>query len=341
MKPIETETQLEDELSTPSAADIEAMRTLPGDILILGAGGKMGPSLAHLARRASDRAGTRRRVIAVSRFSQPEVRAELGRSGVETIECDLLDSEQILRLPLCENLLYMAGRKFGSTGRPDVTWASNTLMPAFAARRFSSSRVVVFSTGNVYPLVPVASAGSVETDPPDPVGEYAQSCLGRERIFEYYSREHGMKALLFRLNYAMDLRYGVLVDIARRVYDGQPVPLAVGHFNTIWQADANSYALRSLALCQSPPMVLNVTGPEIIPVRRAAMFFAERFRREATFEGEESGFALLGNAARCLSLLGPPTMTAQQLMENVAHWILAGGTSLNKPTHFEVSDGKF
>ena len=338
---IETEAQLEDALSTPTAADIEAMRLIAGDVMVLGAGGKMGPSLARLVRRASDQAGTRRRVIAVSRPSLPTARAELERSGVETVKCDLLDTESLAQLPRCENLLYLAGRKFGSTDRPDATWAINTLLPAFIATRFPASRIVVFSTGNVYPLVPASSAGSLETDPPEPVGEYAQSCLGRERIFEYYSRENGTNVLLYRLNYAMDLRYGVLVDIARKIHEGKPVPLTVSHFNTIWQGDANSYALRSLALCQSPPLVLNVTGPEIIPVRQVALFFAENFGRKVVFSGEESGKALLSNAARCHLLLGQPRVTARQLMEGVAHWIRAGGVSLQKPTHFEVSNGRF
>ncbi|HYK89805.1 MAG TPA: NAD-dependent epimerase/dehydratase family protein [Acidobacteriota bacterium] len=337
----ETEEQLEDVLSTPTAADTETMRLIAGDIMVLGAGGKMGPSLARLARRASDQVGIRRRVIAVSRFSQPAARRELERAGVDTVEVDLLDQGSISQLPRCQNLLYLAGRKFGSTDRPDVTWAINTLVPAFVAQHFSVSRIVAFSTGNVYPLVPLSSGGSVETDPMDPVGEYAQSCVGRERIFDYYSRQNGTQVLFYRLNYAMDLRYGVLVDIARRIHEGVPVPLTVSRFNTIWQGDANSYALRSLALCQSPPAVLNITGPEIISVRQAALFFAGRFGREAFFSGEETDKALLSNAARCHSLLGPPKVTAAQLMEWVACWIEAGGVSLQKPTHFEVSDGKF
>jgi dTDP-4-dehydrorhamnose reductase len=338
---IETESQLDDVLSTPSPADVEAIRLLSGDILVLGAGGKMGPSLTRLVRRACDLAGGRRRVIAVSIFGTPAARAELERYGIETVECDLLDTEQISRLPVCENVLYLAGRKFGSTDRPDVTWAINTLLPAFVARRFHTSRILAFSTGNIYPFMPVSSGGSVETDTPAPVGEYAQSCLGRERVFEYYSCENGTKILLYRLNYAIDLRYGVLVDIARKVHEGQPVPLGVSHFNTIWQGDANSYALRGLTLCQSPPLVLNVTGAEIVSVRSAAQFFGEKFGREVSFSGEESGRALLSNAARCRSLLGPPSVTAGQLMEAVAHWIKVGGADLNKPTHFEVSDGKF
>ncbi len=338
---IETEAHLEQALSTPNTADIDAMRVIAGDVMVLGAGGKMGPSLARLARRASDLAGTPRRVVAVSRFSSPAARAELDESGVETLECDLLNSDDVARLPGTENLLFLAGRKFGSTGRPDATWAINVMVPAFVARRYPASRIVVFSTGNLYPLVPISSGGSVESDPPDPVGEYAQSCLGRERIFEYFSRENGTKVLFYRLNYAMDLRYGVLVDIARRIREGTPVPLAISHFNTIWQADANSYALRCLALCQSPPMALNVTGPEVLSVRQAAKFFAGKFGREAAFSGIESGKALLSNASKCHGLLGLPSVTAPQLMEAVAHWIELGGGSLHKPTHFEVSDGKF
>jgi nucleoside-diphosphate-sugar epimerase len=257
---IETEEQLEERLSTPNERDVVLMRRLPGDVIVLGAGGKMGPSLAKLARRASDAAGTNRRVIAVSRFSSSEARDELENAGVETISCDLLDRDEVTKLPDCENVLFLAGRKFGSSGRSDLTWAMNTVVPANAAYRYRHSRIVAFSTGNVYPFVSAASGGSIETDEVQPRGEYAQSCLGRERVFEFFSNEYGTKCLVFRLNYAVDLRYGVLVDIARKVYDGQPVDLAIAHFNTIWQGDANSYALLCLELCESPPRILNVTG---------------------------------------------------------------------------------
>ena len=338
---IRSESELDDVLSAPGQGDVEAMRRLAGDIMILGAGGKMGPSLACLARRASDAAGRVRRVIAASRFSSSEIMDGLERRGVEIRQCDLTDVTSVERLPSCENVLFLAGRKFGSTDRPDYTWAINTLVPALVAGRFCDSRIVAFSTGNVYPFVAPASQGSKEEDAPAPAGEYAQSCLGRERIFEYYSRERGTQVVLFRLNYAVDLRYGVLVDIARRVHEGRAVPLDVGHFNAIWQADANSYALRSLALCQSPPRALNVTGSEIISVRDAARFFADRFGRAATFEGKESGVALLSNAERCHALLGRPAVSAGQLMEAVAGWIESGGRSLDKPTHFEVRDGRF
>jgi nucleoside-diphosphate-sugar epimerase len=341
MSIIENERQLEEKLSTPNSPDVEMARRLPGDVIVLGAGGKMGPSLAKLARRASDAAGTNRRVFAVSRFSNPQSRDELETSGVETISCDLLDRDEVAKLPDCENVLFLAGRKFGSSDRSDITWAMNTVVPANAAWRYGDSRMIVFSTGNVYQFVSADSGGSVETDEPQPRGEYAQSCLGRERVFEYFSRERGTRCLIFRLNYAVDLRYGTLVDIARKVYDGLPIDLGIGYFNTIWQGDANSYALRSLELCESPPRFLNVTGPEIIATCEAAEFFARRFGREAVFSGKDSGVALLNNASLCRRLLGEASVKLEELMEWVAGWVEIGGRSLNQPTKFEVSDGKF
>ncbi len=338
---IETEAQLEDVLSTPGHADIEAAGRIPGDIMVLGAAGKMGPSLIRLLRRASDAAGVSRRIIAVSRFSSDSVRNDLKRAGAETVACDLSDPRQVEQLPLSENLLYLAGRKFGSSARPELTWVMNVLVPAAVAGHFRSSRIVAFSTGNVYPFVPPESGGSVESDNPGPVGEYAQSCLGRERIFEYFSRENGTKMLLYRLNYATDLRYGVLTDIARKVQDGLPVPLQVGFFNTLWQGDANSYALRCLELCASPPQILNVTGPERLSVRKVAEFFASRFRCRLSLEGEESAGALLSNASQCHKLLGFPSVSATQMMEWVAHWIGIGGSNLNKPTHWEAKNGQY
>ncbi|MGH9768069.1 MAG: NAD-dependent epimerase/dehydratase family protein [Blastocatellia bacterium] len=341
MPHIENEQQLEERLSTPNDKDIALMRRLSGDVTLLGAGGKMGPSLAKLARRASDAAGTQRRIIAVSRFSDRQSRGDLEDVGVETLSCDLLDRDEVAKLPDCENVLFLAGRKFGSADRSDLTWAMNTIVPANAAYRYRDSRIVAFSTGNVYPFVTAASGGAVETDETQPRGEYAQSCLGRERVFEFFSREYGTRCLIFRLNYAVDLRYGVLVDIARKVYDGRPVDLTVGHFNAIWQGDANSYALQSLELCESPPRFLNVTGPEIVSVRGAAELYARRFGREAVFSGQESGEALLNNSSLCRRLLGEAEMKMEELMECVAHWVETGGKSLNMPTKFEVSDGKF
>jgi nucleoside-diphosphate-sugar epimerase len=337
---IKSELQLEDALSTPDAKDVEMMRRLSGDIIILGAGGKMGPSLASRIKRATEAAAVERRVIAVSRFSSSLSREHLESAGIETIECDLL-SRQLGDLPECENVFFLAGRKFGSTDRNDLTWAINSYLPGLVAERYRSSRIVAFSTGNVYPFIKLGSPGSVESDATDPLGEYANSCLGRERVFEYFSREHGMRCLIFRLNYAVDLRYGVLVDIARNVYAGNPVNLSVGSFNVIWQGDALSYALRSIELCESPLRILNVTGPEIASTRLVAEFYAQRFGREANFSGPESELALLSNASLCHQLLGYPSLSLAELMEAVAHWVEVGGASLGRPTKFEVTDGRF
>jgi nucleoside-diphosphate-sugar epimerase len=321
-------------LSRPAEQDVACLRRVAGDILILGASGKMGPSLARLCRRAADGAGSPRRVIAVSR-------SPIAEPGVEAISCDLLDRGAVAKLPPCPNVLFLAGRKFGSSGSPEMTWAMNTVVPAIVAERFASSRMVVFSTGNVYPLREPASGGARETDAPAPVGEYAQSCLGRERVFEYYSRVHGLRCLLFRLNYAVDLRYGVLVDIARKVHAGDPVELTVPAFNVIWQRDANSYALRSLEYCAAPPRILNITGRQTLSLRAAAEFFAARFQRPCRFTGVEGKVALLSDAAASHALLGPPAVAEETLLEMVAAWVERGGESLDKPTHFEVADGKF
>jgi nucleoside-diphosphate-sugar epimerase len=325
--------ELEDELSRPSGADVEFLRQLEGDILILGAGGKMGPSLARLCRRAADAAGGARRIVGVSRRL-------VAAPGIDWLCCDLLDRAQVARLPDCPNVLYLAGRKFGSSDSPELTWAMNTVTPANVAERFRRSRIVVFSTGNVYALRPVAAGGARETDAPAPVGEYAQSCLGRERVFEYFAKSHGLRCLFFRLNYAVDLRYGVLVDIARKVHAGEPVDLTVPAFNVIWQRDANSYALRALGHCGTP-RILNITGLETVAVRDAAEFFAARFGRSCRFLGDPGPVALLSDASAAAALMGPPGVDAARLMEMVAEWVLAGGESLHKPTHFEVADGKF
>jgi len=338
---VEGEAQLEELLSRPSPADVAFARTLAGDVLVLGAGGKMGPSLARRVRRACEAAGVSRRVTAASRFSEPGLAESLRRDGIEVVPSDLLDPAALDRLPSAGDVLFLAGRKFGSAGRPDLTWAHNTVVPAHVARRFASSRIVVFSTGNVYPLVDASSTGSVETDPPGPVGEYAQSCLGRERVFEYFSREKGTPCLLFRLNYATDLRYGVLADVARKVQAGEPVDLTVPRVNAIWQGDANSYAFRALALAESPPAALNVTGAGSIAVRDAALRFARRFGREARFAGEEGPVALLSDSSRCRERLGEPEVPLERLVEWTAAWVEAGGRDLGKPTKFERSDGRF
>jgi nucleoside-diphosphate-sugar epimerase len=338
---IEDEAQLEDVLARPAETDVAFARTLAEDVLILGAGGKMGPSLARRVRRAFAAAGVRKRVVAVSRFSEPGTAAALERDGIEALSCDLLDPDQVARLPRLGHVLFLAGRKFGSSDRPDLTWAHNTIVPMHVGRHLAGSRIVVFSSGNVFPFVPPASSGATEADAPDPVGEYAQSCLGRERVFEYFSRERGTPCLLFRLFYAVDLRYGTLVDIARRVFAGEPVDLQVGRVNAIWQGDANSYALRALSLCASPARPLVVTGPEPLAVREVAARFAARYGRPARFQGEEGPLALLGDPAQCLSLLGPPEVSLDRLMDWTASWVEGGGRSLGKPTKFERVDGRF
>jgi nucleoside-diphosphate-sugar epimerase len=337
---VHDEAELEALLSRPSAADVDQARALTGDVVVLGAGGKMGPSLARRVLRACDAAGVKHRVLAVARFSDPGLATELGRDGVETIAADLLDPAQVERLPRVPNVLFLAGRKFGSSGRPDLTWAQNVVVPSIVASHFRESRIVVFSSGNVYPLVPPGSPGSTEKDPFGPVGEYAQTCVGRERVFEHASRERGTPCLLFRLFYAVDLRYGTLVDVARKVHAGEPVDLRVGHVNALWQGDASSYAFRALALADSPPRGLVVTGPEAVSVRAAAKAFGERFSRPPRFHGVP-GPALLGDPSLCTSLLGPPEVPLARLLEWVGAWVARGGRSLDKPTHFEATDGRF
>lgn len=337
----DSEQQLNHLLVEPSEADVAFARRLRGDTMVLGAGGKMGPTLAQRLLRALRSADRKLRVIAVSRFQASAAEHELKDSGVETISCDLLDPENLKALPVVENVLFLAGRKFGSAGDPDATWAMNAVVPAQVAQHFRDSRIVAFSTGNVYPFVSPEQGGCVETDVPAPVGEYAQSCLGRERIFEFYSRKFRTPCLIFRLNYAIDLRYGVLVDIARQVYERRPVDISVPAVNVLWQGDANSYAMRALELCETPPRILNVTGPETIQVLRAADFFSRRFQRELLLKGESRGVALLSNAGACHAALGYPAVSANELMEAVAGWVESGGATLNKATKFQVTDGKF
>jgi len=338
---IETEDHLEEALSRPTAADVDAMRALDGDLLLLGVGGKMGPSLARLARRASDQAGVRRRIIGVSRFSEPGLAAGLQASGIETIPCDLADRVSLQALHDCPNVIFMTGRKFGSTGQEWLTWAMNVLVPAMAAERYRSSRIVVFSSGNVYPYTRPEDGGPAEDHPPGPVGEYAQSALGRERVLEFLSRRHGTSLAILRLNYAIEPRYGVLRDVADRVLRGEPVDLAMGYVNVIWQRDANSVALRAFAHCAAPPFVLNVTGPDTVRIRDVAERFGRAFGRTPTFVGVELGTALLSNAARCAELFGTPEMTLDGMIEAVAEWVRAGGKSLGKPTHYQERQGGF
>jgi nucleoside-diphosphate-sugar epimerase len=341
MQMIHSEAELEERLARPTGQDTAAMAELEGDLLILGAGGKMGPSLAKLARRAADAAATHQRIIAVARFSDPNTAAELRASGIETIASDLLEPGALAQLPDAPNVIFMAARKFGTAGSEYLTWAMNTFLPGLVAERYRSSRIVAFSSGNVYGLEPLSSKGCTEASPVAPAGEYAQSVLGRERMFEYGSNRWHTEVALLRLNYAVDLRYGVLVDIAASVFEGRPIDLRMGMVNVIWQGDANSMCLRSFQFCRTPPLVLNITGPEKLSVRELATEFGRRFGKAAIFSGEESPTALLNNGVQAHRLLGLPNVTASQLMDWVAHWIKQGGRLLNKPTHFEARDGKF
>ena len=333
--------ELEERLSRPTPGVVDALRRTRGDVIVLGAGGKMGPSLTSMVRRACDALGDGRAVTAVSRFSSPEAAAHLEAGGVRVVRAELGDRDAIGRLPEAANVIYMAGQKFGTKDIPSLTWAVNTLVPAMVAERYAGSRIVAFSTGNVYPLSPVASPGSREGDALTPVGEYANSCVGRERVLEHVSRTHGTPMAIVRLNYAVDLRYGVLVDIAHRVAAGEPVHVDMGYVNVIWQGDANAQAIRALALATSPPRAINVTGPERLSVRDTAKRLGELLGTAPRIEGTEAPDALLSDTTLAQSLFGPPTVPADVLIEWVASWVARGGTRLGKATKFEVRDGKF
>ncbi|WHY72089.1 NAD-dependent epimerase/dehydratase family protein [Fictibacillus enclensis] len=333
--------ELEEVMTKPSERLIEDIKQLNGDIMILGIGGKMGPSMAKLAKRAIDAGNLSKRVIGVSRFSSGTLRAELEEAGIETISADLLKEEDLQRLPDAENMIYMAGHKFGTTGNEPYTWAMNTYLPGRVAERFPNARHVVFSTGNVYPLVPLAQGGCDETHPVHPVGEYAQSCLGRERVYSYFSRKNGTPVTLFRLNYAIDMKYGVLLEIAKQVYQEKPVDVRMGHVNVIWQGDANEYALRSLLLSDSPPAVLNITGPETVSIRWLAQQFAVQFNKPVTFVGEEQPTALLNNSSKAHHLFGYPSVSLNTMIGWTADWIKGDGQTIDKPTHFQERQGAF
>ena len=335
-----TEEELDDRLSEPTAEVIETLRRVAGDIILLGVAGKMGPTLARMARRASDAAGQRRRVIGVARFSGGG-EAWLNAHGVETVRCDLLDPAAVEQLPDAPNVIFMAGRKFGSTGDEASTWAMNAYLPAIVCRKFRRSRIVAFSTGNVYGLTPVAGCGSRESDTPAPLGEYAMSCLGRERMFEYFSRAERIPTAILRLNYACELRYGVLVDLARKVWAGEMVDLSMGHLNTIWQGDANAMTLRAFDHVATPPRAINMTGPERLSVRSVCEQLGQLLAKPVRFTGVESDTALLSDARQGLELLGQPRIAPEQLLQWIAAWVAAGGRSLDKPTHFESRDGRF
>ncbi len=341
MDRIENLDHLEDLLSEPTPHAVETLSHLDGDLILLGVAGKMGPTLARMARRASDAAGSHRRILGVARFSDPSVEHKLQVHGIETIRCDLLDQDQLRRLPDVPNVIAMFGMKFGSTGQEARTWAMNCLAPALVCQKYSKSRLVAFSTGNVYGLSPVAHGGSRETDALLAGGDYAMSCVGRERIYEYCSQALHIPMAVLRLNYAVEMRYGVLVDIAQRVRAGFPIDLKMGYLNAIWQADANAAALSAFAHLATPPRVLNIAGPEVLSVREVAEEFARRFGIAVRLEGTESSDALLSNAAESYRLWGPPRIRADQMIAWIAGWLARGGETLGKPTHFEVRDGKY
>ncbi len=341
MKTPANENELEEILSEPYPETIEMMRRLDGDIILLGVAGKVGPSLARMAVKACKAAGVEKRVIGVARFSDPAQKSLLGAAGVETITCDLSDAAQVAALPKVKNVIFLAGRKFGDVGSEPLTWIMNVIVPNNVAQEFVDSRIVAFSTGCVYPLLKVDGPGSSETDPALPVGEYANSCLGRERIFEHFSNTKGTEVLQYRLNYAIDLRYGVLTDIAQPIWEGRPVNRSVPVFNIIWQGDANNRALLCLEHTASPAAIMNITGPETLKTEDIAKKFGELFNKPVTFVGEPGANAFLNDASRSMELWGQPKVSADELIRMTAEWIMAGGRNLNKPTHFQVTDGQF
>jgi nucleoside-diphosphate-sugar epimerase len=328
---------LDDLLCRPTQALIDDLQKIDGDIMILGVAGKMGPTLAGLAKAALPE----RRVIGVARFSDPDAKSWLESRGVETISCDLLDEAAINALPKVRNIVFMAGRKFGAEGDLSLTWAMNALVPAMVAQAFRESRIVAFSTGCVYPFVPVDGKGSDEDMAPNPPGEYSQSCVGRERMFEYFSRKFGTPGRLFRLNYAIDMRYGVLHDIASKVLQRKPIDVSLGHVNFIWQGDASAQALRCLAHCDTPTSPINVSGPEILVVRDLAAKFGELLDREPIIVGKEEPTAWLTNTSQAVKLFGQPVVDTAQLITWTADWVARSMPSLGKPTKYEVRDGRY
>jgi nucleoside-diphosphate-sugar epimerase len=329
--------QLEEVMSRPSDALVADLRNVPGDIMVLGVGGKMGPTLARMAKRAAPD----RRVVGVARFSQAGLRDELTAHGVECIEADLLSRDALAALPDAANIVFMAGRKFGSTGSEWLTWAMNAHVPALVAERFTKSRIVAFSTACVYPFVSTAGDGATEAMPPTaPAGEYANSCVARERMFEHFSHEHRTPGRLLRLSYAIDMRYGVLHDVAQKVLHRQAIDLAMGHANVIWQGEANDWALRSLAHCETPTAPLNLSGPKI-SIRSVAQALGQRLGIEPVLRGQEAETAWLVDCSKAFELFGPPQVTLDRMLDWTADWVQRGGASLGKPTHYEARDGKY
>lgn len=328
-------------LLQPSAALLADFRKIDGDIIVLGAGGKMGPALAELLSATVKQLGTKQKIIAASRFSDATVRENLETSGVQTFSVDLLNDNDLQSLPNAANVLYLAGQKFGTTGNESLTWAMNAYLPGRVAEKFKDARIVVFSTGNVYPLSNVLKAGLDETHPPQPLGEYGQSCLGRERVFEYMSKKNNTPIVLYRLNYAIDLSYGVLREIANKVWTSAPIDLRMGHVNVIWQADANEMAIRSLLHCSAPATIFNITGPETASVEWIAEQFAKLMQKVPVFVNEPANTALLSNAAKAFGAFGYPRITLSQMIEMLAAWVMQNGAATYKPTHFQEREGRY
>ncbi|MEQ8552073.1 MAG: epimerase [Cyclobacteriaceae bacterium] len=333
--------ELEVELSKTSIDLIDDLHKIDGDIMILGLGGKMGPSLAKLAHNAIIEGGMNKRVIGASRFSNKKARVELEEFGIETYAGDLLNEDFLESLPYCKNVIYMAGNKFGTEGNEHFTWAMNSYLSGRVAEKYKNSRIVVFSSGNIYPFMSINSKGADEQTKPSPLGEYAQSCLGRERIFEHFSIKYHTPCLIYRLNYAVDLRYGVLFEIAKSVFYEQPINLSTGYVNVIWQGDANRYALRSLLHCSVPAKKLNITGPEIISIEWLANQFSKIMGKEVRFKGKPEDTALLNNATHSFELFGNPKVELMQIIQWTADWVINGGEDIGKPTHFQERTGNY
>lgn len=338
---IHDENQLEELLSEPSEGAIQALKKVEGDIILLGAGGKMGPSLARMVRRAADAAGESRRVIAVSRFTDASLMKKLNSVNVETIAGDLLDETFVESLPDVPNAIFMTGAKFGTSGDATLTWAMNVWLPSVVCRKYRNSRITAFSTGNVYPLVPIESGGSVESDPLEPVGEYANTAVGRERMFSYFCQKNETPTSLVRLNYSVEMRYGVLVDLAKQVRAGRPIDISMGYANVIWQADANAMTIQAMADTSIPAHIVNVAGPEIFSTQQACERFAELFNTSVEFIGEPAPTALLNNGTNGHQKYGTPRVSLEQLQVWIADWLKRDQITWSKPTHFEVRDGKF
>lgn len=333
--------KIEKQMTRPSADLIRDVKKIKGDFILLGIGGKMGVSMGKLLVHALREADSGAKVYGVSRFSDPRAREEVEASGITAIPCDLLNEEDLQTLPEVENVIYLAGHKFGTVENEDFTWAMNTYLPGRVAEKFKNSNIVAFSSGNVLPFVPVNEGGVDEDTAPQPIGEYAQSCLGRERIFQYFSKKNGTPTLIYRLNYAVDFRYGVIMEVAKSVLSGRALDLRTENVNVIWQGDANEIAIRALLHCTSPAKMLNVTGPETLSIRWVAKEFGRLFDKEPLFQYEAEGTALLNNASECHKLFGYPKITIREIIDITAQWLLNGGEELDKPTHFQERGGNF